>query len=139
MRGISRIRLSFDDSRLWTGCVVQGLGGDRRSGSISEWKQVVKLAGFDLSADRSGKGSERAIPLISKRGKADLPYALYQVALIASTRNREFIRHFTNRIRGREKEKGIQRKLLAKFSAKMLLIAWTLMKKKEAFNSAYLK
>lgn len=54
MRGISRIRLSFDDSRLWTGCVVQGLGGDRRSGSISEWKQVVMLAGFDLSADRSG-------------------------------------------------------------------------------------
>lgn len=54
MRGISRIRLSFDDSRLWTGCVVQGLGGDRRSGSISEWKQVVKLAGFDLSADRNG-------------------------------------------------------------------------------------
>jgi len=61
------------------------------------------------------------------------------VALIASTRNREFIRHFTNRIRGREKEKGIQRKLVVKFSGKMLLIAWTLMKKKEAFNSAYLK
>jgi transposase len=126
---------------------IPGFGPDVSSkvlGAIGEadrfqnGKQVVKLAGYDLSADRSGKGSERAIPQISKRGKADLRYALYQAALIASTRNREFIRYFTNKIRGREKEKGVQRKLLVKLSAKMLLIAWTLMKKKEAFNSAYL-
>ena len=126
---------------------IPGFGPDVSSkvlGAIGEadrfqnGKQVVKLAGYDLSADRSGKGSERAIPQISKRGKADLRYALYQAALIASTRNREFIRYFTNKIRGREKEKGIQRKLLVKLSAKMLLIAWTLMKKKEGFNSAYL-
>jgi transposase len=101
-------------------------------------KQVVKLAGYDLSADRSGKSSEKATPEISKRGKADLRYALYQAALIASTRNREFMHYYTNKIRGREKEKGIHRKLLVKLSAKMLLIAWTLMKKKEAFDPTYL-
>jgi len=101
-------------------------------------KQVLKLGGLDLSADRSGKDSDQAIPQISKRGKADLRYALYQAALIASTRNREFMRYYTERLRGRDREKGIQMKMRVKLSAKMLLIAWTLMKKKEAFDPAYL-
>jgi transposase len=102
-------------------------------------KQVLKLAGLDLSADRSGKDSDKAIPEISKRGKADLRYALYQAALIASTKNQNFLRYYTRKLRGREKEKGIQPKMWVKLSAKMLLIAWTLMKKKEAFDPAYLK
>jgi transposase len=97
------------------------------------------MGGLDLSADRSGKDSDKAIPQISKRGKADLRYALYQAALIASTRNREFMRYYTERLRGRDREKGIQMKMRVKLSAKMLLIAWTLMKKKEAFDPAYLK
>jgi transposase len=126
---------------------IPGFGPDVSSkvvGAIGEpdrfdnGKQVLKLGGLDLSADRSGKDSDRAIPQISKRGKADLRYALYQAAFIASRRNQDFMRYYTNKLRGREKEKGIQRKLLVKLSAKMLLIAWTLMKKKEVFNPAYL-
>jgi transposase len=101
-------------------------------------KQVLKQAGLDLSANRSGKNSAQAIPQISKQGKADLRYALYQAAFIASTKNRGFMRYYTSKLRGREKEKGIDGKRLVKLSAKMLLIAWTLMKKKEAFNPAYL-
>jgi len=101
-------------------------------------KQVLKLAGLDLSADRSGKNSDKAIPEISKRGKADLRYALYQAALIASTRTKDFMRYYTRKLRGREKEKGIHTKMIVKLSAKMLLIAWTLMKKKGAFDPAYL-
>jgi len=101
-------------------------------------KQVLKLAGLDLSADRSGKDSDKAIPEISKRGKADLRYALYQAAFIASTRNQDLMRYYTRKLQGREKEKGIQMKMRVKLSAKMLLIAWTLMKKKEVFNPAYL-
>jgi len=101
-------------------------------------RQVLKLAGLDLSADRSGKDSDKAIPEISKRGKADLRYALYQAAFIASTKNQGFMRYYTSKLRGREKEKGIHTKMYVKLSAKMLLIAWTLMKKKEAFDPAYL-
>jgi transposase len=101
-------------------------------------KQVLKLAGLDLSADRSGKDSDKAIPEISKRGKADLRYALFQAALIASTRNQNFMRYYTTKLRGREREKGIHMKMRVKLSAKMLLIAWTLMKKKETFDPAYL-
>jgi transposase len=101
-------------------------------------KQVLKMGGLDLSADRSGKDSDRAIPEISKRGKADLRYALYQAALVATTSNKGFMRYYTRKLQGRVKEKGIQTKMRVKLSAKMLLIAWTLMKKKEAFNPAYL-
>ena len=101
-------------------------------------KQVLKMGGLDLSADRSGKDSDKATPVISKRGKADLRYALYQAAFIASTKNRDFMLYYTNKLRGREKEKGIHTKMIVKLSAKMLLIAWTLMKKKEAFDPAYL-
>jgi transposase len=101
-------------------------------------KQVLKLAGFDLCADRSGKRSDKAIPEISKRGKSDLRYALYQAAFIATTKNRDFMRYYTSKLQGRQKEKGIHTKMLVKLSAKLLVIAWTLMKKKEAFNSTYL-
>jgi transposase len=101
-------------------------------------KQVLKLAGYDLSANRSGKTSDSAVPVISKRGKAYLRYALYQAAFIASTRNRHFIIYYTNKLRGREKEKGIKTKMKVKLAAKMLIIAWTLMKKKEPFDPEYL-
>jgi len=102
-------------------------------------KQVLKTGGLDLSADRSGKRSDKATPEISKRGKADLRYALYQAAFIASTKNRDFMRYYTSKLQGRQKEKGIHTKRLVKLSAKMLLIAWALMKKREAFNPVYLR
>jgi len=96
-------------------------------------KQVLKMAGLDLSAERSGKRSDTATPVISKKGKADLRYALYQAALIASIRNKYFVMYYTNKLRGREREKGIKTKMRVKLAAKMLIIAWTLMKKKEVF------
>jgi transposase len=42
------------------------------------------MAGLDLSAERSGKRSDAARPVLSKKGKAHLRYALYQAAMIAS-------------------------------------------------------
>ena len=58
---------------------------------------------------------------------------MYQAALIASIRNKHFIAYYTNTLRGREKEKGIRTKMRVKLAAKLLIIAWTLMKKKEPF------
>jgi transposase len=101
-------------------------------------RQVLKMAGLDLSAERSGKTSGSAVPVISKKGKADLRYALYQAALIASIRDRHFIVYFTNQLRGREREPGIKTKMRVKLSAKLLILAWTLMKKKEPFHPDYL-
>ena len=69
-----------------------------------------------MSAERSGKRSDTATPVISKKGKADLRYALYQAAMIASTRNKHFITYYTNKLRGREKEKGIRAKMRVKLA-----------------------
>lgn len=101
-------------------------------------RQVLKLAGMDLSAVRSGNKSDNVIPRLSKSGKADLRYALYQAALIASCKNIYFMRYYTEKLRGREKEKGINMKMRVKLAAKMLIIAWTLMKKQEYFDPGYL-
>ena len=106
---------------------------------FQDGKQVLKLAGLDLNAERSGKTSEAAVPVISKKGKADLRYALYQAAFIASSKNQGFMVYYTDKLRGREREPGIKTKMRVKLAAKLLIIAWTLMKKKEPFNPDYLK
>ena len=53
-------------------------------------RQVIRLAGLDLYAKRSGKRSDDAVPVISKRGNADLRYALYQSGQIASYHDERF-------------------------------------------------
>jgi transposase len=115
--------------------VLGALGNPHR---FFNHKQVLKMAGLDLSADRSGKTARAAIPIISKQGKADLRYALYQAALVAATRNKNFMQYYTRQLQGREKEQGIKTKRWVKLSAKLLIIAWTLMKKREAFDFRYL-
>ena len=114
------------------------LGAIGNPSRFQNGRQVLKLSGFDLSAKRSGKASESVIPVISRRGKADLRFALYQAALIASVKNPDFVGYYTAKLRGREREPGIKIKMRVKLAAKLLLIAWALMKKKEPFNPDYL-
>jgi transposase len=101
-------------------------------------KQLIKMAGYDLCANRSGKTSDKAVPVISKKGNSELRYALYQAAKVATARVDLFRTYFTELLRGRERERGIKTKMCVKLAAKMLIIAWTLMKKKEPFDSEYL-
>jgi hypothetical protein len=49
----------------------------------------------------------------------------------------DFVEYYTNTLRGRER--GIKTKMRVKLAAKMLVMAWTMMKKKEEFNPDYLK
>jgi len=102
-------------------------------------KELIRLSGYDLNANRSGKSSSRAVPVISKKGKADLRYALYQAALIATSFNTNFGAYFHKLLKGREREKGVRTKVRVKIAAKLLVIAWTLMKKKESFDPYYIK
>ena len=101
--------------------------------------QLIRLAGFDLSANRSGEKSRTAVPVISKKGKADLRYALYQAALVASSLTSHFRAYYSRLLDGRQREQGIRTKMLVKIAAKMLVIAWTLMKRKEPFNPAHIQ
>jgi transposase len=101
-------------------------------------KQLLRLAGLDLNAIRSGKRSQTAVPVISKAGKADLRYALYQAAKVATSLTAEFKAYFKRLLKGREKEKGIKTKMRVKVSAKMLVIAWTLMKTRQPYKAGLL-
>jgi transposase len=101
--------------------------------------QLIRLAGFDLCASRSGEKSKTAVPVISKKGKADLRYALYQAALIASSLTTHFRDYYNRLLEGRQREKGIRTKMRVKLAAKLLVIAWTLMKRKEPFSPAYIQ
>lgn len=101
-------------------------------------RQVLKLVGLDLSASRSGKSSQKIIGKISKKGKAELRYALYQAAFTASSRHYGFIGYFTGILERRHLEAGIKTKMRVKLAAKMLIIAWTLMKKKMVFDPTLL-
>jgi transposase len=115
--------------------VLGAIGDPHRFRNV---KEVLKMAGLDLSADRSGKTAESARPVISKKGKAHLRYMLYQAALIASIRNRHFMSYYTAKLVGRQQERGIKTKMRVKLAAKLLVIAWTLMKKKEFFEPRHL-
>jgi transposase len=97
-------------------------------------KQVIRLGGLDLNANRSGKRSNDAVPVISKRGNSELRYALYQAAQIATYHNDRFRALFTRYLEGRENERGIKTKMRVKLAAKMLVIAWTLMKTDTDFD-----
>jgi transposase len=101
-------------------------------------KQLLRLAGLDLNASRSGKKSQSAVPVISKAGKAELRYALYQAAKVATSLTAEFKAYFKRILKGREKERGIKTKMRVKVSAKMLVIAWTLMKTHQPYKAGLL-
>jgi transposase len=111
--------------------VLARLGDPNRFASR---RQVIRLGGLDLNAKRSGKRSHAAVPVISKRGNSELRYALYQAALIATYHNDRFRTLFTRYLQGREQERGIKTKMRVKLAAKMLVIAWTLMKTDKNFD-----
>lgn len=102
-------------------------------------RQVIRLGGLDLNANRSGKRSNAAVPVISKRGNSELRYALYQAAQIATYHNDRFRALFTRYLEGRENERGIKTKMRVKLAAKMLVIAWTLMKTDTDFDPLLIK
>jgi transposase len=72
--------------------------------------------------------------VISKQGKAALRYALVQAAMVAAAKNPTVRTYFSKLLKGREFERGINLKMKVKLAAKMLVIAWTLMKRNETFK-----
>ncbi len=100
-------------------------------------RQVIRMAGLDLCASRSGKSSDRAVPKISKQGKPALRYALVQASIIATRSNPTIRAYFSKRLKGREQERGIKLKMHCKLAAKLLVVAWTLMKRNDTFKAEH--
>ncbi|MBT8370045.1 MAG: IS110 family transposase [Deltaproteobacteria bacterium] len=111
--------------------ILAAIGNPHRFANRS---QVIRLAGLDLSANRSGKSSDKAVPVLSKKGDASLRYALYQAALIATYHNDRIKRLFRCMLEGRERERGIRTKMRVKLASKILIIAWSMMKTNSPFD-----
>jgi hypothetical protein len=54
--------------------------------------------------------------------------------LVASAKNPAVRSYFSDLIKWRELERGIKLKMKVKLAAKLLIIAWTLMKSREQFK-----
>lgn len=115
--------------------VLAAIGNPHRFASHG---QVLRLAGLDLNAKRSGKKSDASVPKISKKGDVDLRYGLYQAALIASYHNKYFVRLYNRILKNRYAERGIKTKARVKLAAKMLTIAWAMLKNNEPFDQELL-
>ena len=70
-----------------------------------------------------------------KRGRADLPCAYYQAALIASDTNRDVRAYCATEFLDRERGKVIAATMKLKVNAKGLINAETLMNKKGLFDA----
>jgi len=90
-------------------------------------------------ASRSGKTSAAAVPVISKRGKTHLRSMLVQAAQVGATKNLRIHRQYTHWLDGRQHERGIHLKMKVKLAAKLLVVAWTLMKRLEMFDPTKLE
>lgn len=111
--------------------VLAAIGNPHRFNSHG---QILRLAGLDLNAKRSGKTSNTSVPKISKKGNADLRYGLFQSALIAAYHNKHFVLMYNRMLKNRLGERGIKTKARVKLAAKMLTIAWAMLKNNEPFD-----
>jgi len=134
-RGLRQLRTIPGFGPYISAQVLARIGDDQR---FKSRKQVIRLAGLDLNAKRSGRRSRQAVPVISKRGNSDLRYTLYQAALIGSYHHAGFRALYNRCLAGREKERGIRTKVRVKLAARMLVIAWTLMRNQNDFDPALL-
>ncbi|MBI5445886.1 MAG: IS110 family transposase [Deltaproteobacteria bacterium] len=111
--------------------ILAAIGDPNR---FSHPRQVLRLAGMDLCASRSGKSSDRVVPKISKQGKAMLRYGLVQAARLAPIHHPAVRAYFARLLVGRDQERGIRLKMHVKLASKLLVIAWTLMKRGQTFD-----
>jgi transposase len=121
---------------------IKGIGIVTAAGLLGEigdpsrfvtWKQIRKLAGFNLVENSSGerKGKHK----ISKRGRSLLRSYLYQAAVIMGGKNPEFqklYRYLINR-----KENPLKKKqALVVLAIKLIRIIQTLINRKEKYDPA---
>ncbi|MCL6592135.1 MAG: IS110 family transposase [Firmicutes bacterium] len=119
---------------------IKGIGVVIAAGLLGEigdpsrfvsWKQIRKLAGFNLAEDSSGerKGQHE----ISKRGRPLLRSYLYQAALVMAAKNKEFselYRYLINRKQNPLKKK----QALVAIASKLIRVIQTLISRKERYD-----
>ena len=127
--GISQYILSVRGIGVVTAAGILGEIGD--PSRFTHWKQIRKLAGFNLVEDSSGKHQGRRV--ISKRGRFALRSYLYQVAFVLVAQNQEFkqlYKYLTKRQQNPLKKK----QALIVIATKLIRVIFSLIKSKELYD-----
>ena len=90
------------------------------------WRQVMKLSGLNLAVVESGKFS--GTPRISRQGKGILRWAAYQAAVVATTKDPLFHQIYQKALENRATQKGAKKRALVKVAAKILKIAFAILR-----------
>jgi transposase len=127
--GISQYILSIKGIGIVTAAGILGEIGD--PSRFSDWKQVRKLAGFNLVENSSGEHQgQRGI---SKRGRRLLRNYLYQVALVMVAQNQEFKQLYQYLI-SRSQNPLKRKQALVIIAVKLIRVILTLVQEKEFYD-----
>jgi transposase len=124
--------MSFKGVGFVTAATLLGQTGPFKN--YSHYAQIEKLAGLNLVSEQSGKYSGNK--KISKRGRSILRLTLYQIALIAITRNAEFKALYRYKVRELKQNKM---KALIAISAKVLRVLFGMVKGQFEYEGSRIK
>lgn len=128
--GISQYLLSIHGIGIVTAAGILGEIGD--PSRFTHWKQIRKLAGFNLVEDSSGKHQGQRI--ISKRGRFALRSYLYQVAFVMVAQNQEFKELYQYLIT-RQQNPLKKKQALIVIATKLIRVIISLIKHKRLYDS----
>lgn len=131
MTGIGNYILSIKGLGIVTVAGLLGELGD--PARFINWKQLRKLAGFNLIENSSGDRKGRHV--ISKRGRKGLRAILYQAALMLVSQNNEFKQLYQYLLKRRVNPLK-KKQALVMIATKLLRVIFTLCSKKEMYDSS---
>lgn len=130
--GVAPYLLSVPGVGVVTAAAFLGEVGDLKR--YEDWRQLRKLAGYNLTENTSGEKSRSQTP-ISKRGRPGLRQVLYQMAMTAAAKNREFQALYEYfKTRQQNPLKGKQ--ALVALACKLLRVLFTLVQKQCTYDPA---
>ena len=130
--GVAPYLLSVPGGGVVTSAAFLGEVGDLKR--YEDWRQLRKLAGYNLTENTSGEKSRSQTP-ISKRGRPGLRQVLYQMAMTAAAKNREFQALYEYfKTRQQNPLKGKQ--ALVALACKLLRVLFTLVQKQCTYDPA---
>lgn len=127
--GVGEYLLSIPGVGVVTAAVFLGEVGDMAR--YTDWRQLRRLAGYNLTENSSGQRKGRT--RISKRGRPGLRSILYQAAITLVAKNKEFGALYRY-LRTRRENPLAGPQALVAVACKLLRVIFTLVKKREVYD-----
>ena len=127
--GLAPYLLSVPGIGVVTAASLLGETGDL--GRYDDWRQVRKLAGYNLAENSSGEHQSKSY--ITKRGRPGLRCLLYQAAAILAAKNAQF-KALYHHFRTREQNPLRGKQALVAIACKLLRVVFTLARERQYYD-----